>query len=316
MSNGYIDLDNFSHLPQAEAGKGDFKSKLWRESYYFNMTDPRSGFTIITTIGILPNKNLNTGLLLIIKNNKIQFLKPLIERKRVRFNDYSFSIKGLNYSIEGTDWLLKYKSKTCTMNIHFRPLNKIFSYINDESDIIFKSIGTQHYEQFGVFNGELDINNTKTIIGPAFGHRDHSWGIRDWSSVDFYKLFCCVFKKDLAFNLWQGNISNRPFIKGYVFDGESNVKIAESNIIDRYKGRTKCPKSSVIRIKDEKGRRFEIGCTTKFSLQAPPRGSIVYECVGEMRCSGKKGYGVQEYLYHEPNKLYRTFVFIKLLRFI
>jgi hypothetical protein len=53
-----------------------------------------------------------------------------------------------------------------------------------------------------------------------------------------------------------------------------------------------------------------------FSIQIPPRQSIMYESIGEMRINGQAGCGVQEYLYHEKSYLYRLGVFLKLLRFL
>ena len=280
------------------------------------MTDPSSGITLITTIGILPNKKLNTGLIFIVKNKKIMVVKPLLEGKKVRFSDYSFKIKGLKYSIEGTDWRLEYRSKKYRFDILFRPINKIYPYITERSDTIFSSIGSQHYEQFGLFEGELSINGERHTIGPCFGHRDHSWGIRDWSPIDWYRLFCCAFSENFAFNLWEGSIYGQEFLKGYVFDGRKNTRIVESRIVNDYDKNGKKPKSAAIVIKDEKGRKFDIKCSTVFSILIPPRKSIMYESLGEMHIDGKVGYGVQEYLYHEPGRLYRTAVFLKLLKYL
>jgi hypothetical protein len=316
MNPGYIDLENISHLnSQAKVG-GVYDEKRWRESYYFNMTDPRTGITLITTIGILPNKKLNTGMFMLVKDGKVLAIKPLLERKRVRFTDYAFTIKGLEYRIEGTDWKLRFDSKKISFNILFRPINKIFPYFNDGPELFFSGLGSQHYEQFGVFEGELQVNGIGFTIGPTFGHRDHSWGKRDWSWVDHYRLFCCAFSDKFAFNLWEGRIQGRKFLKGYTFDGVENTELVESKVVNDYARGGRRPQGTMINIKDAKGRGFDIDCQTIFSIKIPPRQSIMYESTGEYRCCGESGYGVAEYLYHEPNALYRFGVFLSLLRFL
>jgi hypothetical protein len=53
----YIEIDNLSHLlKQRRSLTGEYTQKNWRESYYFNATDEKTGLSLITTIGIVPNK--------------------------------------------------------------------------------------------------------------------------------------------------------------------------------------------------------------------------------------------------------------------
>ncbi|UCH89163.1 MAG: hypothetical protein JSV49_00500 [Thermoplasmata archaeon] len=314
MCPGYIDLAEISHLNRLAKGGGVYDDRLWRESYYFNMTDRSSGITFISTIGILPNRKLNTGFFLFMKDGELIILKPFIARERVSFSDYSFSVKGLKYAIEGTNWRLSYNSKKCSFDILFTPLNKIYSYIENESDIVFKRIGSQHYEQFGTFEGVLELKGKRITIGPCFGHRDHSRGIRDWSAVDRYRLFCCAFSEDFAFNLWEGSIHGKDFLKGYVFDGVRNTRIIESEVNTKYGFNGKEPRQAAVWIQDEEGREFNIDCAAINSVAVPPRQSILYENPAEMRIDGMVGYGLQEYLYHEPNPLIRFFMLLKLIR--
>ena len=316
MDPGYIDLDNISHLSRQAKGGGTYDNKRWRESYYFNMTEPESKITLITTIGIPPNKKLNTGMFMLVRDGKILTIKPMLERKRVRFNDYAFAVKGLEYRIEGTDWRLKYDSRKISFDILFRPINKIFTYFPDGAEPFFSGLGSQHYEQFGMFKGELQINGSRCTIGPTLGHRDHSWGIRNWSTVDYYRLFCCAFSRDLAFNLWEGSINGQKFLKGYIFDGVENSRLVESKVINDYAKGGRRPQRAMIRIKNAEGRVFDISCSTMFSIMIPPRQSIMYESAGEYKYNAESGYGVQEYLYHESNALYRFGVFLSLLRFL
>ena len=316
MNERYIELDDVCHLNDQASGGGPYDNKLWRESYYFNVSDKRSGISLISTIGILPNRKMITGFFLFLKGKKIIRLKPLISYKKPVFNDFSFYLKGLEYIIEGTNWRLIYDSPKFKFNILFKPLNKFYPYITSRADIVFARIGSQHLEQFGVFEGELKIGSEKIVIGPSLGHRDHSWGIRDWCAVDRYRLYCCAFSKDFAFNLWEGSIDGMGFFKGYIFDGNANVPIVKYDVKTCFSKNGKEPRLSEITIIDEKGCEYKIGCRTLVSIPVPPRKSIMYETLAEMRSDGNKGRGLQELLFHEPNPVNRFWHFLKLITMI
>jgi hypothetical protein len=318
MTLRYLELDNISHLNQIYnyPKNGINGSKLWRESYYFNMTDPRSGYSLISTIGILPNRKLITGFFLIIKNKRIIKLKPLIKRKKPVFNDYLFEVNGLEYIIEGPYWIIKYCSKELKFEIRFEPINRIYPYITSKSDSILNSVGSQHYEQFGEYSGEFVFGNDRVKIGPCLGHRDHSWGIRDWSVMDKYRLFCCAFSKEFGFNLWEGWINNKKFLKGYVFDGSNNTKIVKSNVRTRFESNCKKPKDVNLFFLDELGRKYDIKSSTQFSIPVPPRNSILFENLAKMKYKNHRGNGLSEYLFHEPNMVHRLWIFLKLLTYL
>lgn len=317
MKSRYLDLDNINHLIQQSKGGGIYDERLWRESYYFNMTDPDSGISIITTIGLLPNRKRSAGFLLIMEKGRSIFLKPFLSLKKPVFSGYEFRIGDLRYSVEGTDWRLKYDGKKVKMNIRFSPINRIYPYRKDDEDEwIFERIGAQHYEQFGIFNGTLNLNGNEHWIGPCFGHRDHSWGIRDWSSIDRYSLHCCVFSDTLAFNLWEGSIRGRTFFKGCIFDGEENVDIVEQSIDTDHRSNGREPIRSRLSFRDSRNRRFDVLCTSVVSVPFPTPGSLVHEGIGRMRCGDHAGYGLQEYLWHFPNRIRRFPYIIGLLNMI
>jgi len=319
MSLRYLEINDISHLSFQSLGGGIYNDNLWRESYYFNMCDPRSGLSLITTIGLLPNRKLTTGMFVLISSNKkdgILIVKPIIERNKPTFKDYSFIAGNLEYSIDGVNWRLKYNSRKIEFDILFTPLNKIYQYVNDASDLIFSRVGSQHYEQFGVFDGVIRLKNQEIKIGPCFGHRDHSWGIRDWSAIDYYRLFCCAFSLNFAINLWEGSIAGQEFVKGYVFDGNRNVSIMRSKVNTIYKAGDREPTKATIQIVDEENRKYNVTSQVLHTIPLPPRQSVMYEMSAEMCTGNLVGYGLQEYLYHEPNFLSRFWIFLKLITMI
>jgi hypothetical protein len=313
MEERYIDLANISHLDRQSKGTGVFGDPKWRESYYYCMTDRSSGVSLITTIGMLPNRKRSHGFVMLFRDGKVAFLKPLVAFRIPRSDGYTFRLKGLEYSVEGAGWRLRYRSKKCSIDVLFSPVNRIYPYITGEADRIFARIGSQHYEQSGTYEGRITLRGETIAVGPCFGHRDHSWGIRDWGGVEVYRLFCCTFSKELAFNLWEGTIGKRPFLKGYVFDGKSNTPIVRSRVSTKYGKDGRMPVSASLRLEDEKGRKYEVRCNVLSGVAVPVTGSLLHETVARMECGGQEGAGLLEYLYHEERRVPRMRAYLKVL---
>jgi hypothetical protein len=316
MGLGYIDLEEINHLEASSRGVSNSSDRLWRESYYFNMTDGTSGISLITTIGLLPNKGRTTGFVLIIRDSKVVLLMPLVVFGRAMFTDYRLCLKGLTYSVDGAGWRLILSSKRCDLDILFTPINRIHPYIKDTSDEIFSKIGSQHYEQFGTFEGRLSLDDETITIGPCLGHRDHSWGIRDWSVVERYRLLCCAFSERFAINLWEGRLGGQDFLKGYVFDGTHNIPIVQYEVIEEILKDRRRPDRAEILLEDQTGREYLLRLKVLTSVVFPPRGSILYETIAAMECDGMRNWGLVEYLYHERNPLRRAGAALNLLRML
>jgi hypothetical protein len=307
---GYIEIEELSHLLKQKSGKKEiYKNKNWRESYYFNATDHRKKLSLITTIGILPNRGRCSGFLIILHEGRIAFSKLLVTSEIRLHETDSFSIGKLDYQVEGIDWRLCYKSKKCSMDILFRPAHEYFSYFKnrrEEKTGNFGRLFSQHIEQAGLFEGEIILNGDKIGFGPSFGHRDHSWGIRDWAGVDSYWLFSCTFGKEKAFNLWKGTSGGKKFHTGYIFTSERNLKIISSKIDGRYGRDKKEPTGCEISFEDEKGGKHKVGCQVICSVPIPMTKCIIYETIAKMKYDNQVGYGLLERHIRNVNPIHKV----------
>ena len=294
----YLEVNDISHLITQHTNSYPYTEPLWRESYYFHVTDPNSKITLITTIGILPNKNRIMGFILLLQQGKVLYFKPIIEFSKKLFEENKFFVGALGYSVRSTNWEISFHSKKCKISLTFHPLNKIYQYIENEDNNRFERIGTQHYEQSGFFSGEIVLNNERIQFNNSAGHRDHSWGIRDWACIENYRLFCCTFSTNLSINLWEGIMNSKPFIKGYVFDGKKNLKVLKSKALTVYKKGSIEPKNVKLFLEDENKVKYEVNCEVVSSLPFPTKGSILFETSSKMRCNGQTSYGLVEYLNH------------------
>jgi len=306
---GFLEIKDLSHLLEQKRGlKNEHTNNNWRESYYFNATDEKRQISLITTIGILPNKGRCSGFVIIIKNKKIALVKLLITNE-IRWHETDrFSLKGLSYQIEGIDWRLRYNSKKCKFNLLFRPINEFYAYEkgkNENNIRPFKNLASQHIEQAGLFEGDITLKGKQINFGPSPGHRDHSWGVRDWSSVDSYWLFSCTFGQERAFNLWRGSIQNDNFDVGYVFDSGINKEIISSNIKGHYKSKGKEPLGAEISFIDENNKKHKVRCEVLCSIPIPLNKCIIYETIARMQYDNYIGYGLLERLVNDKNPLHK-----------
>jgi hypothetical protein len=303
----YIEIQELSHLLlQRRSSIYPFTDTNWRESYYFNATDEKKQISLITTIGILPNRGRCSGFVVILSKGRIAFVK-LLMTKDIRWHETdSFHIRDLSYDVEGIDWRLNYTSKKCSFEILFRPINEYYYYVNEDdkkSANNFERLFSQHIEQAGLFEGEILFNGDKVRFGQSLGHRDHSWGIRDWSSIDNYWLFSCTFGMENAFNLWKGSARGNPFYAGYIFDSGKNLEIISPKIKRQSVNNMGEPIGCEISLKDEKGRDHRIRCEVICSVPIPMPKCIIYETLAKMEYGDKVGFGLLERLVHDTNPL-------------
>lgn len=71
-------------------------------------------------------------------------------------------------------------------------------------------------EQSGRATGRLTLNG-REIAFDTTGHRDHSWGTRDWRAMQHYKWFEGQAGPDVSVHFWQLQALGRTELRGYVF---------------------------------------------------------------------------------------------------
>jgi len=306
----YLEIDELSHLlEQRRSLSGEHTDRNWRESYYFNATDEKTRLSFISTIGTIPNKRRKrTGFVILLRRGAIVIGKPLLTRQ-IRLHDIDrFQLGSLSYRVEGIDWRLRYRSKRCDLDVLFRPLNEFYTYIKNPKKKgvdLFGRLASQHIEQAGIFEGIIVLDGKKIKFGPCTGHRDHSWGIRDWGAVDRYWLLCGTFGRDRAFNLWKGSTGGKEFQAGYVYDSGKNLEIVSSRMRGRFAGNGREPKGCDASFVDENGREHRVRCEVVGSVSMPMPKCIVYETIARMEYGKKVGYGLCERHVHDTNPFHK-----------
>ncbi|MBF7014376.1 hypothetical protein QUC32_08270 [Novosphingobium resinovorum] len=84
-------------------------------------------------------------------------------------------------------------------------------------------------EQSGRVSGTLRIG-TRTIDFTGSGHRDHSWGRRDWDALHYYRWFQGQSGDAFSVHFWEFYALGRRQVRGYVYKDAVMAEIATLDV--------------------------------------------------------------------------------------
>lgn len=208
-----------------------------RESVYFNAYDPEAGVGIIASMGVRPGDRGEAVLALSLPNDRTLFALALARPQRA---DASFSVGGI-----GAAWspvrlffrgrlaaweagefppgplplLLAPRTVEVDLDVAFEPSSPAIDLVaglSEEARGIAEPLGRHHVEQSGRFRGHVRLDGQRLWL-EATGSRDHSWGLRDWSAADHWKLFTVRFGDDLTLHALAASVNGRRLAGGFVW---------------------------------------------------------------------------------------------------
>jgi hypothetical protein len=155
----------------------------------------------------------------------------------------------------------------------------------------------RHYEQSMTVQGTVTIGGeTEAFIGT--GHRDHSWGPRDWGASHRWRWLTGQIE-GLAFNAMYLTIAGTHVTNGYVCHGGRCSRVDELGLDSSFDGAGLAGRALCLELKAG-SERFLITGETFFSVPLPIAGpgySIMYTISRtQWRCGDRIGYGVAEFL--------------------
>lgn len=152
---------------------------------------------------------------------------------------------------------------------------------------------TDRIEQAGRVKGTLRLGD-KEIVFEGTGHRDHSWGTRDWIPFQQYEWFVGQAGVDTSVHFWRFNALGKEHVRGYVFKDGLMSRVESVNVDVTYDAQywQTCYAADVI---DAAGRttRIETEVFGTYCLVPHPEISL-NESGGLARIDGKIGVGWME----------------------
>lgn len=110
------------------------------------------------------------------------------------------------------------------LELAFTGLHDAFSY-RDNPDGLPAWFATDRMEQTGRIEGRLRVDGREVLLD-GLGHRDHSWGVRDWRAPQHWKWFVASTPSGRVVNGWIWIAQGEWGFAGYVLRDGRPVPVA------------------------------------------------------------------------------------------
>ncbi len=162
-----------------------------------------------------------------------------------------------------------------------------------------RKIAANHYEQVGDYEGFVRVNGERHEIR-ATGHRDHSWGIRDWTAPKAWTWLTAQFGGDSAFNLCRILIGNIDLYMGFTCRQGVLTPLMSAKLETEFAANGAAQKNIRFVLEDAKGFTMEVtGKAERLIRLAREEGGhkvAVHEALTRYEWEGKQAFGISEYL--------------------
>jgi len=284
------------------------------ESWYFNFIDRPNNVFLVTRLSYHMDKKKSLVLVLLIIDGKARVYFKEIPLEKMPAN-WEIDNKVKYYCVKPMkQWRINFKNSQVDLDVNLEGRFPIFNsaagtdplaFLKEENYTEIEQVFAQmHYEQPMIATGTLilkkkgEVIETRNIKG--FGHRDHSWGIRDWGGIDSWNWVVAQFE-DETINFYKAEALGEVKQDGIVYSKSAdNIRITNIEVTTKTKENEKTPVSSTFIITDENGKKRTIESKTIFSqyLPLPSEKGLteIYEQVAIFTYNGKEGDGISEYL--------------------
>ncbi len=171
-----------------------------------------------------------------------------------------------------------------------------FSFASGLTD----GVASRHYEQPGSIAGVLTVGDRRVPLAGA-GMRDHSWGVRDWQGVPYWRWFGMLADPDnflMVNNV--GTADGGETAGGFLMKDGVLAPIVACETESELDPQLGCQRRFTAHATDDLGReaRLEGEAVSVAPLRQRRDGrlTLVNEGLTRLRWDGREGYGISEYL--------------------
>ncbi len=163
------------------------------------------------------------------------------------------------------------------------------------------AVAAHHYEQPGSLAGVIELNGERLPIAGR-GMRDHSWGVRDWQAVPYWRWFGIVVDPDNFLMLNNvGTADGGETAGGLVMRDGVAAAVAECTTDFELDPDLGCQRRFVATAVDELGRQAvlegEAISVAPLRQRRDGRLTVVNEGLTRLRWGEFEGVGVSEFLF-------------------
>jgi hypothetical protein len=162
------------------------------------------------------------------------------------------------------------------------------------------AVAAHHYEQPGSLAGTIEVGGERLAIAGR-GMRDHSWGVRDWQAIPYWRWFGIVVDPDNFLMLNNvGLADGGETAGGLVMLNGVPAEVASCATESELDPELGCQRRFVARAIDELGREAvlegEAVSVAPLRQRRDGRLTVVNEGLTRLRWNGHEGFGISEYL--------------------
>lgn len=269
---------------------------LWNDSLYFNCYDPSKEVGIVTRIGILPNQGQANVLMLAFAGAEVAGAHVRVEERPSGDWD-DLAVGGVRYRVAGPFVRCEIVSEVEGMkaSLEVTPFTPAVSYHGVHGNLTDTyGVAAGHYEQSCRVTGWVEIGGERVAL-EGWGQRDHSWGIRDWSGVEWWYWVSPVFGDDLSLNVFKASGGGGTSTGGMLWMAGTAAPVvsAEIEVESDAEGRQQRAR---VRASDAEARTIEVE-GTRIALASLPAGTaVVEEAFFRFTHGDRTGFGIFEYL--------------------
>jgi len=138
------------------------------------------------------------------------------------FDDFSIGALHIRNDLALRSATVTVRSPQLSLDLQFVGMHDAFTF-HDNPDGLPRWFADDRIEQTGSISGSLAFGDTSATLGPI-GHRDHSWGLRDWNAPQHWKWLVAYTPSGRAVNGWIWQAHGEWGFAGYVLrPGSPNV---------------------------------------------------------------------------------------------
>jgi hypothetical protein len=286
----------------------------WSDSFYFGGGDGR-GLAFYSRVGRRPNEGFvegAVGIWLPGQGFLLSFARERdVERSSIACGAVSFErlepLRSWELLFEGHGRLFERAEHIATARDAYREVHVtgalVFGAWSDP--LSFRSglstpVASAHYEQPGSLSGSIEVDGQRRELSGT-GMRDHSWGVRDWQRVPYWRWFGFVADPDHFVMLNNVGLEDgTETAGGFMMRDGLLAPIVSGDTESELDPELGCQRSFRARARDERGRETLLEGT---ALEVAPlrqrrdgRLTLVNEALTEYRWEGRTGTGISEYL--------------------
>ena len=229
--------------------------RLARESVYFNVQDPAAGLALVASAGVRRGGRAEALLALSLRPGEVLFAVDRADvggpPRALSVNALSVELTPLRLSFEGrlaahrgpfppgpVPLLLTPREVPVRIDLRFLPTSPAIDFCSGLPDDVREALaplGAHHVEQSGTWAGAIEADGRALRVAGT-GSRDHTWGRRDWSAADWWRLFTMRLGDDVAVHALMVSARGRVVEGGFVWRDGRAERIARVQFAPRREG--------------------------------------------------------------------------------